>query len=159
MRKLSKIKNQSGLTIVELMVGIVIGAILALTLGTMLVYIFAAWRNNSDQVELQRDATFAMDMISRAIRPAANHLIEIPDPAHSTVSSMKIDTESFYLGGTNGKDLILASATGNQVLIRDRVASLTFTHNSPGGSISIQMNLAEGRETLTVNNVAIGYRN
>lgn len=157
-----KIRNRSGLTIVELMVGLVIGLILALTLGTMLVYIFMAWRNNSDQVELQRDATFAMDILSRAIRPAAFSQIQTPTAGTSS-STLTINAPagsvSYDLGGTSGRDLILASATGNQVLIRDRVASLTFTHNSPGGSISIQMNLAEGRETLTVNNVAIGYRN
>ena len=158
MRNLSKRRRQSGFTLVELMVGIIVGLILALTLGTMLYYIFVAWRSNSDQVELQRDATFAMDMISRAIRPASNFQISIPSS-----STLNIGTTSFYLGGTGSNSLYYdpdTTAAGDETeLIQQRVTNLQFIDNTPEKSITINISLAEGGETLVISQATIGYRN
>lgn len=158
MRKFIKKRKQDAFTLVELMAGMIVGLILALTLGTMLVNIFWAWRKNSDQVELQRDATFAMDMLSRAIRPASNFQISIPSS-----STLNIGTTSFYVGGTGSDSLFYdpdTTAGGDEVeLIRQRVTNLQFIDNTPERSITITINLAEGSETLVISQATIGYRN
>jgi prepilin-type N-terminal cleavage/methylation domain-containing protein len=165
MRKLRNKKLQSGFSLVELMVAMVIVAILSLTLGTMLIYIFKAWRSNSDQVELQRDATFAMDMLSREIRPSSFYLISHPTPAEHSSSVLYIGTKSFSIGGTGGNSLVCdptsaSPASGDEIeLIRNRVTNLLFTNNSPKRSISIYMELEEGGENVTLNQVTISYRN
>ena len=65
----AELLREKGLTIVELMVGIIIVSVLTLTIGSMLYYTYLSWFRNRDTVELQRDGTIAMDMIARAIRP------------------------------------------------------------------------------------------
>ncbi|MFC1708751.1 PilW family protein [Candidatus Omnitrophota bacterium] len=159
MRAFIKKDGRSGFSLVELMVCIVISAILALTLGTMLYYIFVAWRNNSDQVEIQRDATFSMDMLSRKIRPASFSQISLPDS-----TTLNIASESFYLvAGTNANSLYYdpdTSVSSDEIeLIRDRVTALEFINNSPLRSITINMGLTQGRESLALDETTIGYRN
>lgn len=158
MRKFIKRDSRSGFTIVELMMCIVISAILALTMGTMLYYIFVAWRNNSDQVEIQRDATFAMDMLSRNIRPASFSQISTPNSR-----TLNIGSKSFSWDGVSGSSLNYdpdTSASSDEIeLIRDRVTSLEFINNSPSKSITINMVLTQGRESLVLDETTIGYRN
>jgi len=60
-----------GFTIVELMVGALAGAVIAITVGTMLFYAYLAWSRHTNAVELQRDGSIAVDMITRKVRQVA----------------------------------------------------------------------------------------
>ncbi|MBN3037932.1 MAG: type II secretion system protein [Candidatus Omnitrophica bacterium] len=147
-----KIRKKRGFTIVELMVGIVVSSILALTAGTMLVFISLSWRRGTDSTELQRDATFAMDMFSRAIRPGHTSYIQ------ASGSTLIAGAKSFYLSGTSlwyDPDM---GTTGDEVeIIKDKVSSLTFTKDPTAHSVDINMVLQDSPDSITLN-AEITYR-
>ena len=68
---MNRIKNSKlGFTLVELMVAALAFSILALAVGSMLVFGWQGWKRSNDLVEMQRDATLTMMMISKEIRNA-----------------------------------------------------------------------------------------
>ena len=159
--------KDKGFTIIELMVSVVISSIIAITVGMMAYLFFLNWHNNNNAVELQRDATVVMDMLSRAIRPSRDADIEVPDPAHSLLPSIRIGNRSFYKSGN-----ILwydpdNSVTGDETRIvkeynEDRVEldTLTFIKDSSLHYVTVTMvlGLEDGSESLALDSV-ISYRN
>ena len=159
-------KDCRGFTIVELMLGMVIAAILVLTMAAILWASFSAWRKNSDAVEIQRDATFAMDMISRAIRPASASEIDSPtrqNTQNNPAGILTINKKSFYRSVSYPYELMYdpdTSVAGNEeVLIRDRLDSLEFINNYPLKSITVTLNLTQGSQNILVDKEVITYRN
>jgi len=64
-------KSRLGFTLVELMVAALAFSLLAVAVGSMLVFGWQGWKRSNDLVGMQRDATLAMMMISKEIRNAA----------------------------------------------------------------------------------------
>ena len=56
------------MTLVELMLGLVCASILAMVMGSMLYFVQKNWVTNNRRVELQRDASLVMDMLTRRVR-------------------------------------------------------------------------------------------
>lgn len=65
----SKVR-QSGFTAVELTVGMLAGAILAVTVGAMLVYGYSGWRACQRDAELQRDGAVVERLLNWELREA-----------------------------------------------------------------------------------------
>jgi type II secretory pathway pseudopilin PulG len=116
--------------LVELMVSMLAGAILALMVGTILIFGYKNWGNNSQSVELQRDASLAMEAVGRLIRQAP-----VDDDGVSEMhASESGDTLYIDAAGTtnvtwSGDQLILNPS--GMVLVRDWV--LNFSAGSPRG--------------------------
>lgn len=94
-------RRHGGFTLVELLVGIMSFSILALVIGGMLVFAFSSWRYNNREVEIQRDASLAMETIARLIR-------EAPRWGVSTA------TNSIYFSADGETNI---TARGNQLLL------------------------------------------
>ncbi len=152
---LSGYRKLRGFTIVELLAGMVIASILIIVIGTMMYSFFLNWKKNRIASELQSDTIFAMDMIGRAIRPAAfsdtaiynsftNQTVSVtgsmlkakdwtpnPDIIRSTINPEI--TRSIYLNGGNfyynmSYVNTLENTVSNIVpLILNKVTSLSFT--------------------------------
>lgn len=164
--------NKNGFTLVELIIGIVISAVIALTAGIMLVGIFLAWQRAESYAELQRDGAFALDIMSREIRPAGD--VTVPDP-----SQIIIGTEAFYWKDNpdpNVQDDLWYDPTaalpnsGDEVpLINGKVVSITFIKNPTDRYVSIIMRLEdEYNQSFELKHndnfgnelpIIIGYRN
>jgi hypothetical protein len=56
--------------LIELMVAVVAAAIVIMTVAVVLIAAFQSWRTNNAYVELRRDASLAVYLISRDIREA-----------------------------------------------------------------------------------------
>lgn len=67
-----KIEGQNGFSIVELMIGIVAAAILALTAGTMLANVYKGWARGLALADMERDAAVAIHTLDLAVRGASN---------------------------------------------------------------------------------------
>ena len=63
--------SRRGFTIVELMIGMLAGAILALTAGIVLVQGFSVMTRNTAASRLQRDGSIAIEMLHRKLRESA----------------------------------------------------------------------------------------
>lgn len=62
------ITSNRGFTLVELMVVMLVSAVLALAVGSMLVFGWMGWVRSNESVSSQRDASLAMLMIAKEIR-------------------------------------------------------------------------------------------
>ena len=149
-------KKAGGFTLVELIAAMVMSTILVLTGSLMLYHSFVAWHDNNDAVELQRDATFAMDIISRAIRPATYSDIDIQNSGLTLV----VGSKSFYLQGSASLEYDPDDAvTGDEtIIINNKVSGLSFSQHDPSRSVRINLALMDGAETTVVNTV-VQYRN
>jgi len=147
------------------MVGIVLGSVLALTIGTMLYSSFLGWFHTSASVEMDRDAKVAIEMFFWNIRPATFADIEIPDPNHAS-PSIRIGNKSFYLrANTNAPDSLwydpdrTPESTNDDIeVIPKRVSSFTFVKNDPLHSVTIDMALQEKIDSVTYKST-ICFRN
>lgn len=90
-----------GFTLVELMMASLAFSMLALAVGSMLVFGWQGWKRSNDVVGMQRDATLAMMMISKEIRNATYDQI--------------IDGPGISFGGSGAS----FSESGNQIVRND----------------------------------------
>jgi Tfp pilus assembly protein PilW len=65
-------KQSSGFTIIELLMGVLASAIIALAAGSLLYFTWVGWRNARESVALHRDASVAMRIIEHRIRNAGS---------------------------------------------------------------------------------------
>lgn len=156
-------KQNTGFSLVELLVASLAAAILALTAGTMLYHAYDAWDDNHAAVNLHRDGQNAIDLLSRAIRVATSADVEIT--ANSIIVS---DVSINNLGGAQsvsvtrtGSDLIYDpdtdTADDEVTLIEDAVTSFVVSTNVFGG-LDIDLELQSGSESLQLETVVL-YRN
>ena len=89
-------KHKVGFTLVELMVSMLASSIIALTAGTMLFYGYVGWTKNNSSIEVQRDGTLVLDMLSRAIRAAAE-------------TNITMEVDGFRVATTDGEVAFLSS--------------------------------------------------
>ena len=131
-------------TLVELISGMLMVSILSLTAGSMLVFGYKAWATNGKAIEVQRDATHAMDMMSRAVRQAAPTNITV-DP-----TAMKMDTPAGTVAfQAEGTDLVYyypqGGVTASMTLIEDRMSLLQLNLITNEG-VAIQLRVREDDE-------------
>ncbi|MDZ8119288.1 PilW family protein [Pontiella agarivorans] len=65
---MNALKSRSGFTLIELMMAMLAGVVLAVTVFAMLISQHRALENNSQSLKMQRDASLALAMIGREIR-------------------------------------------------------------------------------------------
>ena len=65
-----KTKRQNGFTLIELMVASIIGSIVILGVGMMLTTGLIFWQKAWQKANLQRDASYALQRISRSLKSA-----------------------------------------------------------------------------------------
>ena len=71
-----KTKKQKGFTLIELLITVVITLIMVLGVGTVLVGGHTLWNKGLNNVNLQRDASYAMLLLRRPIKAATNAKVE-----------------------------------------------------------------------------------
>ena len=143
--------RRAGFTAVELLVAAVAAGVLALTVGSVLVYGYMNWERTAGVVDMQRDLSFAVSMISGAVRQAA------PASVSCTGSQLDVGTNSYY---RSGNDLIYdpdTGTSGNEVcLVAGTVCTFTPTLR-PDGGVSVTLSLRQEDESHTVN-TTIAFR-
>jgi hypothetical protein len=131
---------RAGFTVVELMVSTLASAILAVTAGALLFAGYTGWQRNGRSVDLQRDATYAMDYMSRLLRGAvATNVVAGGSTITVTLTNGTVTTLARV-----GNDLVYSdSATNSIVLVDEHVdlfAATLFTNTGVG----VDMRLKDG---------------
>lgn len=138
---------KSGFTLVEMLMAMLAGAILALTVGSMLVSCYVSWRQNTDSVKLQNDASLAMQWIGNEIRK-------------SNIAEIRIDGTPFDPGFSGSRidfaaNSVRSNATGVAVsgdalvtsdgfeLVEDWLDAFVAAFNTDG-SVEIGLRLRGG---------------
>lgn len=137
-----KAKGQKGLTLLEAMVAISIGAIVILAAGTVLVTGQTFWNRAWQEVNLQRDASYAMFRISSTAKAATSAKVE------DDGKGLRIYTESgwvrFFLApGTKEFNLKYEDgAASTETILNNSVGDLQF--NVEGNKVTILLELKKG---------------
>lgn len=87
-------RTQQGFTLVELMVGMTIGLVLLLVIGSVFVSSRQVFREQEDNARVQESGRFALEIIGRSIKQAGH--VEMP------FSGLKIEFIGTAISGTNG---------------------------------------------------------
>ena len=147
---------ENGFSLVELMVGMLAAAIIALTAGAMLYYGFRSLGETSTAVELQRDGTLAMRSILTALREASGTNVTVA--GGSQISISLADRVAFFEQRDNDLffDYDTGSAGNEALLVEGTLDRLTATYRT--NKIDIEIVLGDGENTAEMNG-SVTFRN
>ena len=111
--------KRNGFTLVELMIAIVSGAVLAGIVSLILFMTYRSWRTDNEYASLRRDTAFAMQLMAKEVRissysgtngiiVSANSLTCPTNLMHTrrTVFTRSADTLTYSINGTSQGQLI-----------------------------------------------------
>ena len=148
-------RDKRGFTLVELGLGMLSAAILALLAGVLLFYSYTGWRKNIADVQVQGDRTVAMTALNRSFREATN--ATIPAPGQITVY-LTNRTALFYVSGSNLVFDPNAGTGGDAVtLVKGRL--VTFGPQITNGTVKVALVLREADGRLSSNDTVTTFRN
>jgi type II secretory pathway pseudopilin PulG len=149
-----------GFSLIELLAAMVSGAVLALTVGLMLVYAFAALSRGQEAAELQRDASTALQLAVLKLRGASEGDVTEPAAAGDSGSILTLYDEStdgtVRLRDAGGGVLEYDPDTGtaNDELILADGTLTAFTATRVEGGVVVRVQLALGEATADVEALA-----
>ncbi len=125
-----KLKGKAGFTIIELMFAMIGMAVIAITVGSMLVYGWMGWRRSTESVAMQQNAKVAMRIIEQGIRNGKSsditwdadgiYFTKADDIDFSTTeftagSMVQVDAFNVSTNGAGGVDVTfsLSTVSGN----------------------------------------------
>lgn len=151
--------SKDGFTLVELMVAAAAGSVLALTAGFLLFIASSILVRTSDHQGMQRDATFAMDIIERAAQSSKGSEISIASGQMTLATNhVRAATSRFYSDSQG--NLIYdpnLSVGGNEVkVVTGRLTAFSATVVS--NRLWVILGLREDTKSMTLTN-CVTFRN
>ncbi len=136
----TKTKSQKGFTLIELMVAIMVSAVVVLAAGIVIVIGQTSWNQIWKKVNLQRDASYAMLIMTRSIQAAKSaekssdgRVLYIPKQSDPNITFS-------YVADTNNLQCQIGGQT--QTIINGEVTNLQF--NVVGNNtVTIDLSLKE----------------
>ena len=142
MKKISKMRDVGGFTLVESIVTIVILSVISFIVMHIMVEGFRVWWENRDYIELRSDARAALDRIAAEFREAESvNLVSAEDLQFNSDMDGNGAAQTIEYQLTGGA--LVRTENAQSQPICENVDSLTFTWNSP--VLGVDMTLA-GRE-------------
>lgn len=163
--------TQSGFTVIELILSMVLMGIVAVTAGMLIYQGARSFEALSDQKEVTQQATLALERVSRELRPMKctasgnSCTASASDIPVMTASELRFLNSNFEGRGLrlSGSTLLLRDGTGAgdpEYALATGVSSLTFEYLKADGTaaasvadlwtVSMNMALASGQATIVV---------
>jgi len=136
-----KRKGQKGFTLIELIIAMFTSTIVIVAAGSILFYGQKSWNNTCKRVNLQRDASFAMQRISHSVKAGISAQVE------ASGKGLKIFNEGgwvrFFLSPAADKFTLKGEdgETNFVTILDDNVEDLQF--NVTGSTVRIEVKLSE----------------
>jgi len=135
---------KQGFTVTELLLAVLATAIMALAVGSVLVYIWKGWIRHAASVEMQRDATLAMRIISREVRRT-----DIDNIAAGATLTC-VNTNGTFVFAASGRNLTLKQDNGTAwPLVRGGLSSFQTSKNADE-SVTVRMDLGIVGDSSTI---------
>jgi prepilin-type N-terminal cleavage/methylation domain-containing protein len=150
MIKKYNIKNQSGFSLIEMMVVVVILGLIVLGLVTFFTGGAKSWVAGQSQLKAQREARQAIDRMVREIREGKNiinYLVDISDADTIIVSIPDLGSKPAYKATY---DLSGTTVQRNSNPLIDNVQSLVFTYFDNSGNLVAPENASKAHIDLKV---------
>lgn len=144
------------MTLNELLIASVIAGIITMAGIAMYITSVETWQQTSARLDVQRDASLAVDAIVRDIRAGSTVIISNTntrmDIYRRTVSGVDSLTQAYFLDETELKNLT------NTILL-DRITALSFT-SANGKRVSLQMRMEDdlGTSAVSEDDEGISYQ-
>jgi prepilin-type N-terminal cleavage/methylation domain-containing protein len=150
MRRIGVRRASGGFTLVELMVGVMASAILALTVGAMLFVTYRGWQSIQSVAAMERDGSLAMDTMRRAIRGSsssrwvsASCRLDVYTNAAVAWQFASNNTRLVYTAGGRGMDLVSTGLTAfSCASVSGRVTVVVNLRDPSSGGIGATMNMS-----------------
>ena len=137
-----KTKSQNGFTLIELVIGAAAAAIVILVAGMVIVTGQKSWNETWGAVNLQRDAAYAMLLMTRSIQAAASaetsgdsRILYIPSQSDPNITFT-------YAADTNNLQCSVGGLTQN--IISGKVSNLQFIVTPSDNNVIIDLSLQKG---------------
>jgi len=140
MNEVYSVKNRnSGFTLVELMVVVLMVGLLVLVSTQIPLFSLSSWRKGTERLRMQRDAHYAMLRVQYKLKPVSSSNIDVSDPSKLVID---LNTgESFFL---QENQLFYQDPEGVQELVIEGDAGTQFNVTSNNGTINITLILTKG---------------
>lgn len=153
-------QRRAGFTVVELLATSVAAAILAIALGSVLYFVYAAMRRSNESLNVQRDIGYALDLLQRAARSASPGEVTVGLGSVTFGTNMFRRHRSRFYDNRTG-DLVydpnLSRSGDDQTLINDRLVS--FDVSLDGSRLMVRLSVLTGvDQTMALSN-SITMRN
>jgi Tfp pilus assembly protein PilW len=143
--------NKEGFTIVELLMATLATSIMAMAIGSILVFAWMGWARQSESVEMQRDVSMAMRIMAKEIRQATSVTTGTSLSCTKPGSDVVVFSQS-------GRDLNMqVNADAPMVIVRDVATSFSSEVNGVR-SVRVLLALDTGTDNSNVGMV-ISRRN
>jgi len=147
-------KRNSGFTVVELMVVILLVGLVVLISTQIPLFSLSFWTRATDRLKMQRDAHYAMIKIQHELRPAASLNVDVSDPSRLVINLST--EESFFL---EGSQLFYQDPYQVQELIIEGDTGTQFNVSRSSGTINIALTLAREKAGTITFETAVKPRN
>jgi prepilin-type N-terminal cleavage/methylation domain-containing protein len=163
-----KTRIQSGFTIVELLIGMIAAAVLALTAGTMLVTSYRGWIRSLALADMERDAAVAIHTLDLAVRGADDVVLTGANTLRVRLANGTVRSFSAQWSGVPSRGSLVyyrdLAAGAPMILVENRLVG--FASSFTSGVVRVTMTL-EGIDrnnqatgvTMGVTNMSIHTRN
>ena len=153
-------RTNNGNTLVEVALGTLAAAVLAVTLSVMLFYGYTTWGRNVQVVDLHRDATLTMQIMEKKLQQASAGTVDLSQQGRIVVSNQGMSSFSaFYQEGSNLVYNPAESGGGTPfLLVQGRLAPSGFTHSNITRGVAVRLQLQHGMEALVMNG-RVAFRN
>lgn len=154
MNKVSMKKRNSGFTLVELMVVVLLVGLVVLISSQIPLFNLSFWTRATNRLKMQREAHYAMIKIQHELRPAASLNVDVFDPSRLIID---LNTEeSFFL---EGSQLLYQDPYQVQELIIEGDTGTQFNVTRSGGTINISLTLVREKVGTITLKTAVKPRN
>ncbi len=137
-----KTKSQKGYTLIELLVAIIAGAIVILAAGVVIVSGHTSWNKAWKAVNLQRNASYAMLVMSQSIKEANSVTVDANNKA-MTITDAAGNTTRF--SWNIGQDTLRSwVGTGSPSTVIDDVQYLQFNKDDVNDTVTIDLRMLDG---------------
>jgi len=137
-------KVQKGFTLIELIIAMFTGTIVIVAAGSILFYGQKSWNNTWKRVNLQRDASYAMQIMSRAVKAGTSARVEGNGKGLRIYNDIEGSWSRFFVQPA-AKNLMLKTAivggSISETVLNDKVEDLQF--NITGTTVRIELKLRE----------------
>ena len=140
---------KQGFTIVELMVGMLVSAMLALVVGTTLVFTYKAWVANNISVKSQNDYTISLELIGKAVRESRLSDIRISGKSYADDSTASGDELVLLANDVRPADITVRK-TGDRlvvqpsglVLVEEGLVNVDFEFDPKYNTVEVAVQIA-----------------
>lgn len=139
-----KRKGQKGFTLIELTIAMFTGTIVILAAGSILFYGQKSWNNTWKRVNLQRDASYAMQTITRAVKAGTSARVEGNGVGLRVYNDIEGAWRRFFVQPAANNLMLKTAIVGgiiSETILDGKVEDLQF--NVTGTTVRIELKLRE----------------